>query len=274
MFPGANSPREVVDIIYAHRESGDLPLDFYYPIDPQQKKPYPVIVWIHGGAFRSGSKTAVFFDPVFAVERGYVVASIEYRFAPKHTFPGQIYDCKEAVRWLRAYAAEYNLATEKIGVWGESAGAYLATFLGVTGGLAEFEGLGENKNFSSSIQAVAHFYGPTNFGQFPQDYLANEDVPEVQLLGGFGPHLADLMKKSNPLNYIAKGNPPFFILHGMYDAYIPYNQSVILHEALMKNGVTSEMHLIKANHGGYDNESIYTPENIRLTLDFFDKNLK
>ena len=104
-------------------------LDLYLPDRPHDL--LPALLWIHGGAWECGYKHPC---PVrgFA-ERGYVIASVGYRLSDEAAFPSQLHDCKSAVRWLRAHAAEYGIDPKWIGVWGESAGGHLAALFGTTG---------------------------------------------------------------------------------------------------------------------------------------------
>ena len=124
------------DLEYARVGEKSLLLDLYLP--PEGESPWPVIVWIHGGAWRTGNRA----DPpaLFLVERGYAVASISYRLSREAIFPAQIHDCKAAIRWLRARAGEYDLDPARIGVWGASAGGHLAALLGTSGGVERLEG--------------------------------------------------------------------------------------------------------------------------------------
>ena len=136
-------------------------LDLYAP---KKAKQVPLIVWIHGGAFLFGSKEGFPVEPVplhFLLE-GYAIASINYRLSPEALFPAQLEDCKAAIRWLRAHADEFGIDPNRIGAWGASAGGNLAALLGTTGEVREFE-VGENLDYSSRVQAVCDFYGPTDF---------------------------------------------------------------------------------------------------------------
>ena len=129
------------------------------------KEPMPVIVYIYGGAFRSGTREqGLQWLKPFA-ERGYLCASIEYRHSQEALFPAQIEDCKCAIRFLRAKAKEYHLIPERIGVWGHSAGGYLAALLGTSGGIRELEGQGGWPEYPSHVNAVVDCYGPTDFLQ-------------------------------------------------------------------------------------------------------------
>src|SRR5262245_53951430 len=96
------------------------------------KDTMPVLVWIHGGGWMAGSRDTGIGILALFVGRGYICASIEYRFSSEAVFPAQIHDCKCAIRFLRAKAKEYNLDPDRIGVWGSSAGGHLAALLGTS----------------------------------------------------------------------------------------------------------------------------------------------
>src|SRR5579859_7847618 len=132
-------------------------LDLYMP---HAAGPLPLIVWIHGGAFRMGSKDDPV--PVAMLQQGYAIASLNYRLSQHALFPAQIEDCKAAVRWLRAHAATYGLDPSHIASWGESAGGHLAAMLGTAGHERGFD-VGEHLEYSSRVQAVLDFFGPTDF---------------------------------------------------------------------------------------------------------------
>lgn len=131
-------------------------LDLYLPTPTNG--PLPVIIWIHGGAWRAGSKEqcrAARFS-----QRGYAVASLNYRLSQHAVFPAQIEDCQAAVRWLRANAAKCRLDPERFGAWGSSAGGHLVALLGTAGDAQAFE-RGPHPAISSRVQAVVDFFGPT-----------------------------------------------------------------------------------------------------------------
>ena len=144
-------------------------LDLYLPA--AASAPLPLIVWIHGGAWHSIPTARNDFTPGRMVKRGYALASIDYRDSKTAKFPAQIQDCKAAARWLRAHAKDFGLAPQRFGAWGISAGGYLAALLGTSGGEPEIEGDGGNTGFSSRVQAVCDFFGPTDFFQM--------DAPEA-----------------------------------------------------------------------------------------------
>ena len=119
-----------------------------------QQAPYPLIVWIHGGAFRMGDRRQG-VEALPLVDQGYAVASITYRLSQEAIFPALIHDCKTAVRWLRAHAAQYGFDPARFGAWGPSAGGYLVSFLGITAGVREFEGDGPTRSSRARCRPFA-----------------------------------------------------------------------------------------------------------------------
>src|SRR6185503_6441065 len=119
-------------------------------LPPGKARPL-LIVWVHGGAWRSGSKSSVPIKRL--VEDGYAIASVDYRLSTEAKFPAQIHDLKAAIRFLRGHAAQWRLNTEKIAIAGDSAGAHLAALVGVSNRNADLEGnLGNNRDQSSDVQ--------------------------------------------------------------------------------------------------------------------------
>ena len=116
------------DVAYAAKSPAQK-LDIYLPSGGT--KPYPVIVTVHGGAFSMGDKADGQQTPMLAaLDRGYVVVSVNYRLSAEATYPAAVQDVKAAIRFLRANAAEYGLDPGRIAAWGDSAGGYLAAMAG------------------------------------------------------------------------------------------------------------------------------------------------
>jgi acetyl esterase/lipase len=270
--PGVKVER---NLVYAHAGGKNLLLDLYRP--SRQEGAVPLVVWVHGGAFRAGSKEQAGGAPWLAAN-GYAVASINYRLSQEAIFPAQIQDCKAAVRWLRANAAAYGLNPARIGAWGSSAGGHLVAMLGTSGGAADLEGDGGNLKESSRVQAVVDFYGPTDFLKMDAKALAGgmkhdpADSPESQLVGGAIQQNPEKVTRANPITYVSKDAPPFLMLHGMLDPLVPVNQSELLFAALKKAGVEVAFHQIAgAGHGGPE---FSTPEVRAMVLSFLDRHLK
>jgi len=269
--PGGVKPvrNKAVDIEYARPDGKPQLLDLYLP--EKAEGALPLVIWIHGGAWMSGSKEQC--PAVFLLGKGYAVASINYRLSQVAKWPAQILDCKAAVRWLRAHAKEYKVDPERFGVWGSSAGGHLVALLGTSGDVKELEGDLGNGGVSSRVQAVCDWFGPTDFleiGKYPSQLDHDgANSPESQLLGGPIHDNVEKAKQANPITYITKDDPPFLIMHGDKDMTVPFNQSELLNEALKKAGVTVTFHPVPGAGHGFGG-----PENLKLVSDFFDGELK
>jgi len=269
------------DIIYASPNGSDQKLDIYLPPNPG-KKPLPVSVWIHGGGWRNGKKgnggrvRCMLHD-------GFAVVDIDYRLSGEAIFPAQVQDCKAAIRWIRANAKKYGFDPDRIAVSGSSAGGHLAAFLGTTGSTREFD-VGENLEYSSAVQAVCDWFGPTDLLLMDEQAVPGatmkhciEGSPESLLVGGLitkEPYRS-LAQKANPINYITGDEPPFLILHGDSDKLVSPGQSILLHEALKKNGVNSTLYIVKGGgHGLRGGTGADSPDNLeKMAAEFLKTHL-
>ena len=241
-------------IEFAAPEGESLLLDLRVPDGPG---PHPAIVYLHSGAWISGDRTG---GPARRqATRGYAVASIEYRLAPRHIWPAQVEDVKAAVRWLRANAARFDLDPERIAIFGTSAGAHIGAVAATANEIGWLEGsaLG-NPQFSSRVKAVVDLYGPTDLLRLEADKLpcipldGNASyMPPSLLMGCPIQECRDWTRTASPMSYVTADDPPFFIMHGMLDCLVAFTQSVALHQKLVATGVDSELVLIpKGDHGG------------------------
>jgi acetyl esterase/lipase len=245
-------------------------LDLYLP---KAEEKLPLIIWVHGGAWLAGSKSDGV--PLDYLSDGYAIASINYRLSQHAIFPAQIQDCKAAVRWLRTNAQKYNLDPNCFGAWGPSAGGHLVAMLGTTGDVNEFD-VGEYLTVSSRVQAVADYFGPTDFLQMnehrPPDGMVHNtpDSPESRLIGGYIQDNKEKVAKANPITYVTKDDAPFLIVHGDMDPLVPHHQSELLEAALKKAGIPVSFYTVKgAGHGGFRDPNVP-----KLTKKFFAKYLK
>lgn len=275
--PGVRMERDV-----AYIPDGDdaQRLDLYLP-EKGPDKPLPLIVHIHGGGWRAGNKFPCPF--VGMVNRGYAVASVEYRFSQKAVFPAQIQDCQAAIRWLRANSRKYGFDPDHVGVVGGSAGGHLSALVATSGGKHAFPPIGEHADQSERVQCVVNIFGPANFTTVMQQV---EDDPNVRNIFKFntpsdpyssliGVSLIDNKSSTesvSPVHYVSKDNPPMLILHGTHDALVPYAQSVELKSALEAVGVDVWLQTLPgAGHGG---PAFVKPPVRALTQTFFDRYLK
>jgi len=245
-------------------------LDLYLPDGGERM---PLIVWIHGGAFRAGSKESGV--PLDYLDAGYAIASINYRLSQHARFPAQIEDCKAAVRWLRAHAAQYGLDATRFAAWGPSAGGNLVAMLGTTGHVTRFD-VGEYLEASSGVHAVVDYFGPTDFLQMDAHRVPGgmvhdaPDSPESELVGGPIQVNADRVAAANPITYVGPDAPPFLIVHGELDPLVPHHQSELLVAALERAGVPVTFYTVEgAGHGGFTD-----PAEPELTRAFLAEHLK
>ncbi len=202
-------------VVGGHR----LRLDLYVPA--QAPRPVPLVVYIHGGGWSGLDRTEGFANGL--LRRGFALACVEYRLSQEAPFPAQIQDCKAAVRWLRAHAADYGYGADKIGAEGDSAGGHLVSLLGVTAGNPVLEGADEgNPGVSSRVQAVADYFGPSDFTVFDPK-AAGGAVPK--LLGGPIDQNMEKARLASPLFQVTADACPFVIVQGDQDAIVPPKQS-------------------------------------------------
>jgi acetyl esterase/lipase len=232
--------------------------------------PFPAVVCIHGGGWRSGDKSA--FRPFVQLlaQRGYVAVTVRYRFAPAHPFPAQLHDVKAAVRALRARAGELSVDPDRIGAMGGSAGGHLALLLATTDADDGLEGDGGHAGFSSRVQAAASIAGPVDLAQpFPQDvqFMLRD------LLGGM-PGEGSQAARASPLTYLTADDPPLLAVHGTQDELVPYEQATSLVEACGRVGVSARLITITGGgHGAGGNPQEWLAANEEL-IQFLDSCLK
>jgi acetyl esterase/lipase len=157
------------------------------------------------------------------------VAAADYRLSGEALWPAQLDDAKAAVHWLRKRAAELPVDGDRIAAWGESAGGHLATLLGL------------DLDF---LTAVVAWYAPTDLAALAADIGADPmaaDSREAQLLGAPLPAVPDLAAQASPVTHVRPGAPPFLLLHGTQDRFVPGVQSERFRAALSAAGVPVEL---------------------------------
>jgi acetyl esterase/lipase len=271
-FASSAEPKITRDIEYARVGDTSLKLDLYVPT--AAKSP-PVVVWVHGGAWRSGSKANPPLVPL--AERGYAIASIDYRLSPVAKFPAQIHDIKAAIRYLRATAKEHGTSAEKMAIAGGSAGGHLAALVGVTNGVKELEGdIGQHRDQSSDVHAIVDFYGASNLTTILDQstpHGLSVRVPALELLLGGQPDAkADLARLASPVFHVDKTDPPLLIYHGDQDPQMPINQAHELVGGYKKTGLPVTFEVVYGGaHGG---KLFYTADQLNQVAEFLNRNLR
>lgn len=256
-------------IEYANPAGQHLQLNLARP--KTGKGPFPVVLCIHGGGFRAGSREGYDRLTIQLAERGYVAATVSYRLAPKYPFPAAVHDVKAAVRWLRANAEKYEIDRNRIGVTGGSAGGHLAQFLGVTANVPRFEGDGGNHTQSSEVSCVVNVYGPSDF---TKSYGKSVDAAQVLplFLGGDLTQAHRRHIEASPLYWVTPAAAPTLCIHGTEDQYVAHEQAVWLIEKLKAADVEAELLTIKGAGHGFKGEEAKTADEALFA--FFDKHLK
>ena len=265
------------DLAYVKNGHARQVLDLFVPANAG--RPVPVIIWIHGGGWAAGDKAGCPPMRNGYAQRGYAIASVNYRLSQHARFPAQLQDGKAAIRWLRSNAARFGLDPGRFGVWGSSAGGHLAAMVGVTGDVREFDAEGPQV-VSSAVQCVMNDYGPTDFLQMDAHRLTGaalahnaSDSPESRLIGGpiADPVNRALVARANPITYVSRGDPPFLLNHGDQDPLVPHHQSELLFAALQGAGVPVRFNTVR---GGGHGLGFGGAELEQMRRDFFDLHLK
>lgn len=256
------------DIEYARVGEVSLKLDLHRP---QGVRP-PVIVYVHGGAWRGGSKEDV---PIGSLmERGYAIASVNYRLSTQAVFPAQVHDIKAAIRFLRANAGGYHINADKIVIIGSSAGGHLAALVGVTNGVKELEGsVGEHLEQSSDVQGIVSYYGASDLQTIlsqSTEHGLSVRIPALKLLLGDTPDKkAELAKLASPVAHLDKKDPPLLLIHGDADPQMPPQQSDELAKGYQELGLPVTLIVMPGSrHGGAE---FYDDERTVIVSKFLDK---
>ena len=254
------------DLPYAVVDDVELTLDIYRCGSASA----PVVVYLHGGGWERGDKAdqgPTRLAPLAA--HGVDVVAVNYRLVPLATFPAPVHDVKGAVRWLRAHGPDLGLSTERLAVWGASAGAYLGSLVALSAGDAALEGdVGDERDHASAVQAVVDWYGPV-------DLAANGSRTDVEqrllpfhfeqdLVGARDP--AELAARARPLSLLSRVSadaPPFLIAHGDRDRIVPVTESAALNDALGRAGASSRLMVLAG--AGHEDAEFDSPAMLAMT---------
>ncbi|MCD8076985.1 MAG: alpha/beta fold hydrolase [Lachnospiraceae bacterium] len=268
-----------MDIPYANTTSEYQKLNLVLPNEGEG--PFPVIVYIHGGGWLIGDKNHVQTQSVNRLlYAGYAVCCINYRLSDVGKWPEPLYDCKAAIRFLRANGEKYNLCTERIGVAGNSAGGHLAAMLGTTNDCPDYEDLSMGwEKESSAVQAVFTWFAPFDLTKWESDWRKtypergfDEEVSAEAYF--FNAPLRDVPEKvraASPAKHLSKKTVPFYVEQGTGDHAVPYCQCVDFYNEYVKV-VGSETIQMKLFEGAEHSDAVFkTDENVFEFVRFFDK---
>jgi acetyl esterase/lipase len=221
-------------------------LDIFQPTAKAAGK-RPGVLVIHGGGWTGGTKESQ-VDPICLryVEKGFVVANVEYRLAKAALAPAAVEDALHAAQWFRKHAKQYNVDTKRMIVTGGSAGGHLALMVGMTPKSAK---LGP----PAKVTAVVNFYGITDVG----DQLGGPNMRTYAVTWlPEQPGRMELARRVSPMTYVRKGLPPVLTLHGDADQTVPYEHGVKLTKALQDAGDKAELITVPGGKHGFPKETL------------------
>lgn len=269
-------------------DSGSQVMDIYLPKDAAGGA--PLLVVVHGGGFRFGSQTMEIIRPVIeaGTEEGYVVASVDYRKSTEAVFPAALSDVKAAVRYLRANAAEYGIDPERVAIWGESAGAYLALMTALTPDVEDLNGdVSENLEQSSGVAVLVDFYGPVEFYTMDEEFasMGITDTATSSADSFESAFLGQAIGQERDAAYAAwwgtyrEQLPADFSLRawvqaGDCDAQVPCTQSENFAGALAEVIGEENVCFSLIEGAGHEDALFYTEENLAQVFAFLDEALQ
>jgi acetyl esterase/lipase len=258
------------DLAYASVPGATLGVDVYLPAGVRHP---PLVVYVHGGAWNAGSKSQY---PAFLVERGFAVASVDFRSTDVAPFPANVHDIKAAIRFLRARATDYGYRTDRIAIAGASSGGHLAALVGVTRGNAALEGVeGDYPGQSSAVQAIVSWFGASNLttilSQSTPFGVGVREPALRRLLGDLPDAAPDIARLASPVFHVDAKDPPLLLLHGDQDRQMPINQLHELDGAYARAGLRAETLIL---HGvGHDGEPFFRGEPADRVVDFLHRTI-
>lgn len=235
-----------MDANIAYDTHKETVLDVFQPAEPAAGK-RPGVIVIHGGGWVGGTKEGQWDNFVRRyLERGFVVANVEYRLAKAATAPAAVEDSLKAANWFLQNASKYNVDKKRVVVTGGSAGGHLSLMVGMTPKSAK---LGK----PAKVAAVVNFYGITDVG----DQLAGTNMRQYAVTWvPDSPGRIALAHRVSPMTYVRRGLPPILTLHGDADQTVPYEHGVKLTRALNDAGVRTEMISVPQGRHGFPKEKM------------------
>lgn len=269
-FANAQSPKEIEKLKQFNSQTvicktidGDtLDMILFYP-EVKSASKMPVMIFIHGGGWGGGTKYKIAGAPFFGtleslLNNGMACATIEYRLTRpgKSTAYDAVVDCKDAVRFLMKNADEYSLDTNRMGVWGDSAGGHLCLMTALAGNKS-FRGDESFRKYKPRFQCVVSYYPLTSFVN--PEFLkgSNFEDPKrfIPILGGLLSEKQGLARMLSPVEWIGKNSPPVLLLHGEQDKVLPIQQSIYLEEVGKARGADIQLLRVKNADHSFNGEN-------------------
>lgn len=230
---------EYKDVVYLKKDTTFLKMDIYHPKYIFENR--PVLIFIHGGAWKKGNKKDYRRYLVDYALKGYVTVTLQYSLSDVAKFPEQVNELNCAINWIKENADEYFIDRNKIAIIGGSAGAHLAMMLGYSADSQKFNKYAPNSEFDTKVQAIVNIYGPYDL---TTEY-AQEQSSVKYFLGKKYNDDPNLYSEASPSKYVSSDDPPTLIFHGTLDELVPVSQADSLNVALNRIGVPVEYHRLE-----------------------------
>jgi acetyl esterase len=210
---------------------------------PKAPPPHPIAIIIHGGGYQRGNSKSN-------------SEAYRYRLAPKYPYPYMVYDVERSVRYLRHNASQWNADPKRVALVGSSAGGFLSNMAGLLNAPGDLQSTDPVDRESAAVQAVVTLFAQSSFATVP----LNADVhalldPLIQQKGE-----QEALKEASPITYVSKKAPPFLLIQGDKDEYIPFTEDTNLQTALRKVGVRCD--LIRIPNGPHGTGSWHKLPNV------------
>lgn len=211
-----------------------LQADIYLP---ESRQPRPAVLLVHGGGWERRSRQDMTWIAEELASKGFAVMNIDYRFAPEHTFPAQLYDLQIAMGWLHDNAASYGIDRNAISAFGFSSGAHLVSLMAL---VAESGHSLNQPHVGADARPAAVIAGglPGDLRTFGSGKLLR------QFLGGEQDDMPEVYRDASPITHITVGAPPFFLFHGAQDLLVPASQARAFRDELSAKGVENELYMM------------------------------
>ncbi|WP_112479420.1 alpha/beta hydrolase [Vibrio variabilis] len=261
------------DIVFKQVGDKTLALDLYLPT-VTKTQPAPLLIWVHGGAWKRGSKDAIpTKNPRLLnsfLERGYALASVDYRLSGEATFPAPVADINDALNYLYEKAAQYQVDANKVVLMGRSAGGHLA---GLVGALNTHKEVGFISSPNYQVAAVVSFFGPTDLLALGNkgNKKASAKSSVSRFLGGIPSDIPDVAIEASTTTYIGADSPAYILLHGDEDKRVPHSQSELLKAKLDEFGVENALYIEKGV--GHSADVFDSPKYVPTVVSFVGKYL-
>jgi pectin methylesterase-like acyl-CoA thioesterase/acetyl esterase/lipase len=253
------------ELVYKTVGGKEIKADVYIPNNGTERT-YPAVLLIHGGGWLTGSKENQRIMAQHLAANGYVAVTASYRLGTEAKYPAAVLDLKDAVKWMRKNAENFQINPDQMAVLGASAGAQLATLLGVTPN-AEIYNTGKGE-ISDEVQAIINIDGIVSFIH-PE---AEEGGMAATWLGGSKDEKGDLWEEASPLTYVDENTPHSLFINSSYPRFHAGRDDMT--RTLSKNNIYHEVHTLENSPHSFWLMHPWFERTLNLTVNFLDKIFK